>query len=143
MNTVKIIYSGQRVLRNGKPGHFYYHEDGTTSYGGWVKPLVPGARVGTLIEVTETDDDKVIVRGPNGPKVLGAAEVSDEVMAGWQAATDLTKMEDARKATERRLMREVGQPFEDALAVLSKALDGLPWHQRAAAVNMIVSRLNR
>lgn len=142
MNTVKIIYVGQRIMRNGKPGHFYAHEDGT-SFGGWVKPLVPGARIGTLIEVTETDDDKVIVRGPNGPKVIGPSGAEPETMVGWQVANDLAKMEAAKQATERRLVREVGQPFEDALAVLSKALDGLPWTQRAVAVNMIVSRLNR
>lgn len=140
--TARVIYTGLTRLTGNKAGHWYQFEDGRQPSGvGFMKPLVPGVRIGTVIEITRLDDRSTYTSGPKGPRVVDVADVSDEQLAKWQVATDLIKVEDAQAYTARRISREVGTPLDDAIETLRAALDGLPWHKRAAAINMIVSRL--
>ena len=142
--TVEVVYVGLRRITGGKAGHWYEHPDGT-DFGGWAKPLSSAQRIGSLlaVQVIEREGGRksVWTSGEKRPRVVGVADVPPEKLATWQVENDLIRTADAQAATERRLAREVGTPLDDAIELIRRSLDGLPWHQRAAAVHMIVSRL--
>jgi hypothetical protein len=138
---VRLVYAGRRTITGGKPGYWYMTEDGLEGWGGYAKPLVAGQRIGTLLEVQQTKDDRIIVKGPNGPRSIGPADVAPELLTSWQLASDVVELEVARAAAERRIQKEVGKPLDELLEPIRVALNALPWNQRAAAIAVILAKL--
>jgi hypothetical protein len=136
----RVVYAGRRTITGGKAGYWYHNEDGT-SWGGYPKPLVPGHRIGTLLEVQETAEERIIVKGPSGPRSIGPADVDAATLTTWQLTSDAVEVELARAATERRIAKEIGRPLDELLDPVREALDKLPWHQRAAAIAAILAKL--
>lgn len=137
--TLRVIYAGRREgSKAGQTLHWYMTEDGTEGFGGFVKPLARATVLGAVIELDETTAGRYLT---GRAKVVGSADVPTEVRAGWQLADELVAAKKAEAAALRRIEREVGRPLEDLLAPLQKALDGLNWSQRAAAMAIIISRL--
>lgn len=144
MTTHSIVYAGLRRMSGGKTGHWYvYTGPGFPDFGGFVKPLIVGHRIGTLIELTEPSEGKYRTGGEDGPKALGAAEVEPEMLARWQLVTETIKVEDAAKSANRRLSQRAGTPLDDAVETIRLAMDGMTWHQRQAAIDIIIRRIAR
>lgn len=138
---VRLVYAGRRTITGGKPGYWYMSEDGLTEWGGYAKPLIAGHRIGTLLEVQQNAEDRIIVRGPNGPRSIGPADVPAELLTSWQLASDVIELQLARAASERRIQKEVGKPLDELLEPIRTALNALPWNQRAAAIAVILAKL--
>lgn len=136
--TLRVVYAGRREGSKGNVLHWYMTEDGAEGFGGFAKPLARATVLGAVIELDETTSGRYLT---GRAKVVGSADVPTEVRAGWQLADDLIATKKAEAAALRRIEREVGRPLEDLLAPLQKALDGLNWSQRAAAMAIIISRL--
>lgn len=141
LKTVKVVYGGQRKMSGGKTGHFYYNLD-ESPWGGFAKSLTSTkAKIGSLIEARVNAEDRVVVAGPNAPQIIGTAGLPAATIASWELTTEVLRVEDARAATERRLVRESSQPMEEAIETLRAALEKLPYRSRIAAVQYITSRL--
>jgi len=140
-NVFELTYIGRRFLTGGTLGYWYQKSDGT-GWGGTKKPMVSGHPVGSIVEMTASEDkpDHYFTGGDKRPRVIGVHEDAAQ-RAAWELESRTHEAHAAKDATERRIMREAGSPLDDLIQPLRDALDQMPWTQRAAAVMLITSKL--
>lgn len=141
--TMNLVYVGMREYKGGVVRYSY--EDPTGKHwGGTKKPLVAGAPIGALIEVTLVDPDHLdtsyYVAGEHRPRLVGA-HGTDEQRIGWEVEHRAVRAAQDQAAAERRLATALGSPLEDRLREVRDALDRLPRQSRRAALGSIIAYL--
>lgn len=124
---VRLVFMGRRLKASGGLGWLFREEESEEMHF-YSRALLPGLVVGTVIEVSMTEDDGVL-----GSERLVVGSVSGDEVLGWAAKEASEVTLDARQALSRKVQRGVEQPLADALATLRTAYGAVSGVGRRAA----------
>jgi len=135
-----ITYIGRRFPTGSKTlKHFYLDEEGQAIT--YKRVLLPAAKIGALIQVTRTEDDRGIkISAPDGPKIVGYHDSKIQVL-DWEAASIADVMLNTQRRQEKVMNREQVSELETAIRVISAATLNLNRTGRAALVAHIIERV--
>lgn len=131
-----ITYIGRR----GNPTLKHYYLDGhaTVSYQ---RVLVPAAKIGALIEITEKDNGSVSLAPADAPHIVGYLDDKEQV-ARWEALSHVDVVNASRRKREKEMNRDHNTPVERSVAILRRSAAGLNRTERAAFIAYIIQELS-
>jgi hypothetical protein len=136
MTKKTITYIGRR----GNPTlrHFYTNGINTFSYK---RVLIPAAKIGALIEITETEGSMVKVSGEDAPRIIGYFD--DKVaVAQWEALSHSDVVLATKRRREKELNRDHSTPVDRAVSTLRTSMIGMNLTQRAAFTAYLIEQLH-
>jgi hypothetical protein len=126
-------YIGLREQKNGSFTYGWRDPEGDIYV---FKKRFRRVAVGGQIEVTLTDDDKIIVTGPDAPRPLLSRYQHDDEIAGWVAADEYANNTKRLKAIERQAANAV--PLEDILSTVQRLASSLSASQKRAFAAVVL-----
>lgn len=144
-STSRVVYIGRRLLTGQKIAYWYRELDDPNTLGaarGAFQPYQADLPIGAVLEIRQPagDDSKILVNGPNAPRVIGS----------WPRPADIEvwRLEDRADAqiahTARRAqqdLQDIPDTFEQALNTLAAHFARLTTSQRAAMLPLVQARI--
>ena len=136
MNKRIITYIGRR----GNPSLKHYYTDESGEFFTYKRVLVAAAKIGALVEITETGTGSVLLGGENAPKIVGYSEDKEQV-ARWEALSRVDVTQYHQRKREKEMNRDNPTPVERSINTLRRATLGMTKPQRAAFLGYLIEEL--
>jgi hypothetical protein len=95
--------------------------------------------IGAQVEVTLTDDDKIIASGPDAPRPLLSRYRNDDEIASWLATDEYVNNIKRLRSIERQAAKAV--PLEDMLSTVRRLASSLSAPQRRAFAAVVMEAI--
>lgn len=138
---ISCIYTGRRSLVGGKIAHYYLDDKGADH--GYLKPLITGAKVGTIVELTYTDDTltQFWSSGKNAPRAIGQLPADDPRLIEWAAEDKAAGIARSRRVEADRITKAGKDPLLHYLEPVRAELARMSGDRQTATVAWILTYL--
>lgn len=139
MTSKIVIYMGRR-LSGSSLKHFYTSSEEGSPVFTYKRVLVPAAKIGALIQVTDHPNGGVYIGGEHSPSIVG---YYDDIVSvrDWEVSSKIDVLLYTKRRREKEMNRDQKSQIDKAMGVLKSALWDKNRNERAAFVAWVIEEL--
>lgn len=137
---VDLTYAGRRLTDKGILAYFYFSPAAPDTLRGFKRPLLPGLKIGTIVQIQQEKDGSYYTAGEYAPRAIGQADHSPELL-DWSAEQEADVALHAQRAESKRITAAGSDPMRTRLEPIRNELAAMSSARRAAAIGWIISFL--